>query len=83
MSCSIVTWLRLRPTLDPIAYSTLMVRGTRHTLFGDGHGDGAGDGHYLIVTHQGRRWAASGDQSYALAVVLEEEERRDAPLQKR
>ena len=71
---------RRRPALEPgtntTANSTLMVRGMRRQLFGEDDGDT----YFIAVTHQSRPWASLGDQSYALAVALEEEERADVDL---
>jgi hypothetical protein len=68
--------LGLQPGTNTTANSTLIVREARRTLF---NGDD-GDTYYLAVTHRSRPWASSGDQRYALAVALEEEERQDVDL---
>lgn len=71
---------RRRPALEPgtntTANSTLMVRGMRRQVFGADDGDT----YFIAVTHQSRPWASHGEQSYALAVALEEEERVDVDL---
>jgi hypothetical protein len=71
---------RRRPPLEPgtntTANSTLMARGMRRQLFGEDDGDT----YFLAVTHQSRPWASPGEQSYALAVALEEEERGNVDL---
>ncbi len=68
--------LGLQPGTNTTANSTLIVREAHRTLF---NGDD-GDTYYLAVTHRSRPWASSGDQRYALAVALEEEERQDVDL---
>jgi hypothetical protein len=71
---------RRRPKLDPgietTANSTLVVRGVRRRLFEADDGDT----YYLAVTHSSRPWAEKGQQTYALAVAFEEEERQDVDL---
>jgi hypothetical protein len=39
-----------------------------------------GDVYYLAVTHQAAPWAEPGEQRYAVAVELVEEERQDVDL---
>jgi len=72
---------RQRPKLEPgreaSANSTLIVRGVRRQQAFDPHD---GDTYYLAVTHSSRPWASHGEQSYAVAVALEEEERQDVDL---
>lgn len=71
---------RRRPKLDPgtetTANSTLVVRGVRRRLFEADDGDT----YYLALTHSSRPWAKKGQQTYALAVAFEEEERQDVDL---
>ena len=68
--------LALMPGTNATSNSALTVREARRTLFNEDDGDT----YYLVVTHQSRPWATSGEQAYALAVALEEEERQDVDL---
>ena len=72
---------RQRPKLEPgsetSANSTLIVRGIRRQHAFDPQD---GDTYYLAVTHAGRPWAIAGEQTYALAVAFEEEERQNIDL---
>jgi hypothetical protein len=71
---------RRRPALEPgtntTANSTLMVRGMRRQFFSADDGDT----YFLAVTHQSRPWASLGEQSYAIAVALEDEESENVDL---
>jgi hypothetical protein len=68
--------LNLRPGVTACDASTLQVRTVRHRELNVDDGDT----YYLVVTHRNAPWAEGGDQRYALAVVLEEEERQDVDL---
>lgn len=68
--------LKLKPGVSTCDASTLQVRTVRHRALNVDDGET----YYLVVTHRSAPWAEGGDQRYALAVVLEEEEREDVDL---
>lgn len=68
--------LKLTPGVSACDASTLQVRTVRHRELNLDDGDT----YYLVVTHRNASWASGGDQRYALAVVLEEEEREEIDL---
>lgn len=68
--------LRLEPGTNATSNSTVSVREVRRKFFYEDDGDT----YFIAVTHQSRAWASRGQQAYALAVALEEEERQDVDL---
>ena len=68
--------LDLQPGAQSTANSTLIVRNIQPQLLDPDDGDV----YYLAVSHRSAQWADEGDQRYALAVELVEEERIDIDL---
>ena len=68
--------LGLKPGTRHVENSTLQVRWVNPRLLNADDGDA----YYLAVTHQAAPWAEPGDQRYALAVELAEEERENVDL---
>ena len=68
--------VNLKPGTRHVENSTLQVRFTSPRLLNADDGDV----YYLVVTHQAAPWAEPGDQRYALAVELAEEEREELDL---
>jgi hypothetical protein len=68
--------MSLEPGVQAVQHSALSVRRVRHQRLDPDDGDT----YYLVVTHRSAQWADEGDQKYALAVELAEEESEEIDL---